>query len=187
MAHKEGVFRMLITVSQPVSKAEISAIDGLTDIIIRKMSYATDIDLHTSDTESTKNIFKSRYNVLRCKILDEREPTMTHKFREEILRKESEIMNKVQKLFSEERYWEAHSLLEDLWRASTGETKLFFQGLILIAAAMVHYQRENLEVARRVYHRAIRMIKSTTHWKRVKGNINEEFKYPVEFPVKQGF
>ena len=176
---------MLITVREPVSKAEISAIDGITDIIIRRMSYATDIDLHTSDVKSTEDILKSKYEVLDCKILGEEEPTMTKEFYEQIVGKEPEIMKEAGKLFSEERYWEAHSVLEDLWRASTGERRIFFQGLILIAAAMVHYQRDNLEVARRIYAKAIKMIRSTAYWKQASGNISEEFKYPVEFPVKQ--
>ena len=42
-------------------------------------------------------------------------------------------------------HWSAHEVLEDLWRATEEpQRRLFYQGLIQLAAAMVHAERGNL-------------------------------------------
>ncbi|HTL46726.1 MAG TPA: DUF309 domain-containing protein [Verrucomicrobiae bacterium] len=46
-------------------------------------------------------------------------------------------------LFNEEKFFEAHEVLEALWREENGEARDFYQGLIQIAAAFVHYQKNN--------------------------------------------
>ena len=44
-------------------------------------------------------------------------------------------------LFNAARYFEAHELFEDLWRASTGERRLAYQGLVQVCAGLVKHQR----------------------------------------------
>jgi uncharacterized protein len=46
-------------------------------------------------------------------------------------------------LFNSCHYYEAHEVWEDIWRVSEGEERLFYQGLIQAAAAMVHHTRGN--------------------------------------------
>ncbi len=58
-------------------------------------------------------------------------------------------------LFNEERYWESHEALEYAWRESSGEEKEFLQGLILVAAALVHWQKNEKEVTLSVMRRAL--------------------------------
>jgi hypothetical protein len=57
------------------------------------------------------------------------------------------------KLFNEERYWESHEALEIAWRRFTGVEKEVLQGIILIAAALVHLQKNEPEVALSVLQR----------------------------------
>jgi predicted metal-dependent hydrolase len=47
-------------------------------------------------------------------------------------------------LFNSGKYWEAHEAWEEIWRVSQGDLKLFYQGLIQAAAALLHYDRHNL-------------------------------------------
>lgn len=49
-------------------------------------------------------------------------------------------------LFMEERFWECHEVLENVWLKSSGEEKQNLQTLILICAALVHFQRNQLEI-----------------------------------------
>jgi predicted metal-dependent hydrolase len=60
-------------------------------------------------------------------------------------------------LFNEERYWESHEALEEAWRPSTGPEKEILQGIILLAAAFVHLQKDEpaiaLSVMKRGYER----------------------------------
>lgn len=47
------------------------------------------------------------------------------------------------RLWQEEKYFECHEVLEDLWRDTTGCEKLFYNGLIHCAVAIYQHQRGN--------------------------------------------
>ena len=51
-------------------------------------------------------------------------------------------------LFNGARYWHAHEAWETLWRAADDEDRDFYQGLIQIAAGLLHLQRRNSRGAR---------------------------------------
>jgi hypothetical protein len=51
-------------------------------------------------------------------------------------------------LFNGVRYWHAHEAWETLWRAAPDEERDFYQGLIQVAAGLLHVQRKNLRGAR---------------------------------------
>ncbi|MEP6937743.1 MAG: DUF309 domain-containing protein [Chthoniobacterales bacterium] len=44
--------------------------------------------------------------------------------------------------WNEQRYYEAHDVLEDLWLRTTSEDARFFKGLIQAAGAFVHLQKQ---------------------------------------------
>lgn len=48
------------------------------------------------------------------------------------------------KCFNEQRYYEAHDVLEHLWLQNRDENYLYFKGLIQIAGAFVHLQKQFL-------------------------------------------
>lgn len=51
-------------------------------------------------------------------------------------------------LFNQSRYWHAHEGWEILWRAANDRDRDFYQGLILVAAGLLHLQRRNRRGAR---------------------------------------
>ena len=51
-------------------------------------------------------------------------------------------------LFNGVRYWHAHESWETLWRAADDDDRDFYQGLILVAAGLLHLQRRNMRGAR---------------------------------------
>ena len=57
-------------------------------------------------------------------------------------------------LFNEERFWESHEALESAWLTASGADKEILQGLILLAAALVHLQKNDLTVTLSVMRRA---------------------------------
>ena len=57
-------------------------------------------------------------------------------------------------LFNEGRFFECHEAWEEIWKRSDGELKLFYQGLIQAAVAILHAQRGNLEGARSLHEKA---------------------------------
>ncbi len=46
-------------------------------------------------------------------------------------------------LFNRAEFFDAHEVLEDVWRAATGEEKKFLQGLIQVAVAFHHHSTGN--------------------------------------------
>ncbi len=58
----------------------------------------------------------------------------------------ADVMAEARQLFNEERYWEAHEVLEGIWRPAKGSEKQLLQGIILTAAALVHAQKNELAV-----------------------------------------
>jgi hypothetical protein len=57
-------------------------------------------------------------------------------------------------LFNEERFWESHEALESAWRKAAGADKEILQGIILLAAALVHLQKDEIAVTLSVMGRA---------------------------------
>jgi predicted metal-dependent hydrolase len=57
-------------------------------------------------------------------------------------------------LFNEGRFFECHEAWEEIWKRSDGDLKLYYQGLIQAAVAILHAQRGNLEGARSLYEKA---------------------------------
>ena len=61
-------------------------------------------------------------------------------------------------LFNQEEFYEAHEVLEDVWRPETGPHKLFLQGLIQVAVALHHHSTGNVVGARSLLRRAARNL-----------------------------
>ncbi len=57
-------------------------------------------------------------------------------------------------LFNAGRYFEAHEAWERVWLRAEGDAKLFYQGLIQAAAAILHAERGNPHGARSLYEKS---------------------------------
>jgi uncharacterized protein len=62
------------------------------------------------------------------------------------------------RLFNERHFFEAHEVLEDVWRAAPAEEKKFLQGLIQLAVALHHHSRGNSVGALSLLKRAARNL-----------------------------
>ena len=62
--------------------------------------------------------------------------------------------------FNNERFWECHEALEGAWKQSSGDEKELIQGLILVAAALVHYQKYENDICLSVLGRAMKKLQS---------------------------
>src|SRR5918995_7143523 len=61
-------------------------------------------------------------------------------------------------LFNDERYWEAHEALEYVWKNATGTEKETLNGIILVAAAFVHDEKDEQNICISILHRAKRKL-----------------------------
>lgn len=76
--------------------------------------------------------------------------------------KESVVRESVE-LFNEERFWECHETLEQIWRrAPKGPEKDVQQGIILAASAFVHHQRDEDDVCLSMIPRALAKLDAST-------------------------
>jgi predicted metal-dependent hydrolase len=57
-------------------------------------------------------------------------------------------------LFNRGLFFECHEAWEEVWKRSAGAEKLFYQGLIQAAVAILHAQRGNRDGARSLYAKA---------------------------------
>lgn len=69
------------------------------------------------------------------------------------MEKDMAIKHAVQ-LFNDEKYWQAHEELEYVWRNSTGIEKETLNGIILVAAAFVHDEKDEQDVCISILERA---------------------------------
>ena len=76
---------------------------------------------------------------------------------EEKIEKEQLVKDEIS-YFNSEQFWECHEALEGAWKQSQGDEKELIQGLILIAAAFVHYQKDENDICFSVLGRALEKL-----------------------------
>lgn len=60
--------------------------------------------------------------------------------------------------FNNERFWECHEVLESVWKATHEGEKDLVNGIILVAAAFVHYQKDEDEICLSIMARAMEKL-----------------------------
>ena len=80
---------------------------------------------------------------------------------EEEMEKEKAIENG-RDYFNDERFWECHETLEGVWKKTYEGEKDLIQGIILVAAAFVHYQKNEDEICLSILKRAMEKIGTTS-------------------------
>jgi hypothetical protein len=60
--------------------------------------------------------------------------------------------------FNDERFWEAHEVFEGVWKKCFEGEKELVQGIILVAAALVHFQKNEKTICLSVLGRALEKL-----------------------------
>ncbi len=60
--------------------------------------------------------------------------------------------------FNDEKYWNAHELLEGVWKSTSGAEKNILNGIILVAAAFVHDEKNESEICLSILRRALKKL-----------------------------
>jgi uncharacterized protein len=66
-----------------------------------------------------------------------------------------ESIKLARELFNNEKYWKTHEILEGIWKHTQGDERDLLNGIILIAAALVHYQKAELAICISIMKRAL--------------------------------
>ncbi len=64
--------------------------------------------------------------------------------------------------FNGERFWECHESLEGVWKECYEGEKDLVQGVILVAAGLVHYQKNRDDICLSIFGRAQRKLSTCT-------------------------
>ncbi|MBC8250322.1 MAG: DUF309 domain-containing protein [Candidatus Nitrosopelagicus sp.] len=80
---------------------------------------------------------------------------------EEIVEKEEALSEGIS-YFNNERFWECHEILEGVWKNCDGDEKSLVQGLILVAAALVHYQKYEDSICISIFNRALEKLENSS-------------------------
>ena len=132
-----------------ILQTKIRELLGSTDKIgnLRVSTTAIEFDLFAdqSDLVRSKSLLEAKISkVVTLRSLESRTST----------RPESEALREGIDLFNQERFWEAHEVLEEIWHPAIGVDRDTIQGLILTAAALVHYQKNEKSVCVSILGRA---------------------------------
>ena len=74
-------------------------------------------------------------------------------------KEKQEAISEALTFFNEEKYWIAHEILESIWKQSKGTEKDLIGGIILVCAALVHYQKDEENVCISILERAFTKLK----------------------------
>jgi hypothetical protein len=134
-----------------------SLLKGFSTIEVREVrisSYFIEIDLsaYNFEQELVQNAVSSRLSsagsILYCDDLSGSEHCLTKK----------NVIDHAVFLFNIERFWKSHEVLEGIWKESSGTEKRILNGIILINAAFVHYQKNELNVFISILKRSLEKL-----------------------------
>lgn len=119
------------------------------DIIIRDCRIASDfieLDLSIEKKENIDKILKLLKKISSIKEIIE--------VKERHLSKEEAITRAIV-FFNDEKYWWSHEALEMVWKEASGHEKQLLNGLILICAALVHFQKNENNICFSILERSM--------------------------------
>lgn len=99
----------------------------------------------------------------------------------------TEFLKFSESLMLQERFWESHVILENLWKLSEGNRKSYFQGLILLSASMVQYQMGRETKAYSIYQRSYELIQQSKINSKLLDHLPHRFSYPISFNFESMF
>jgi len=130
---------------------------GTYDIIVRDCRvsrFFIELDISISKEEKIENIIDSLKEISSLKEFVE--------VKERVFKKKEEVMERAIQLFNEEKYWWSHEVLEGIWKIASGSEKELLNGLILVAAAFVHDQKNEKEISLSILQRSLTKLSSSS-------------------------
>ncbi len=152
-------------------KLETLKSKGLFNLIIRKHSESIELDFRYKEDLGKTGILS---------IIENGEVQMVEDDFSSL--SSSEILFKTNDLIKEERYWECHNYLEELWKRYSGHKKGMVHDLIGIIVSQIKAQMDQWEVGKRVYERSYKALKVHTV-PALSLQLPSEFRYPLKISL----
>ncbi len=144
---------------------------GLFNLIIRKHSESIELDFRYQGDLGNSGILSL---IGKCDLLKVEDDFSSLS--------SSEILFKTNELIKEERYWECHNYLEELWKRYSGHKKRMIHDLIGLIVSQIKWQMDQWEVGKRVYERSYKALKMHT-LPALSLQLPSEFRYPLKISL----
>lgn len=145
LANNQGYTPRDVKTLQTKIRELLGSADKIGNLRISSGAIEFDLFAEQTDLNKSKSLLEAKISkVVTLKPIESRASA----------RGEMETLREGIDLFNQERFWEAHELLEEVWHPATGVDRDTIQGLILTAAALVHYQKNENAVCISILGRA---------------------------------
>ena len=133
------------------AKTLLAKADTLTsemDVIVRDMRISTKyLEFDVSVKKEELDVIIKKFETIGS--LHDARPVVEEKIEKE------DAIKRAKQYFNDERYWECHEVLEGVWKKTHEGEKDLVQGIILVAAALVHYQKYENDICLSIMNRAM--------------------------------
>jgi predicted metal-dependent hydrolase len=145
LANSQGYTPRDVKMLQAEIRELLGSVDKIGNLRISTSAIEFDLFAEQSDLKRSQSLLEAKISrVVTLRPIQSRVPA----------RREEETLREGIDLFNQERFWEAHEILEEIWHPATGVERDIIQGLILTAAALVHYQKNEKAVCVSILGRA---------------------------------
>ena len=145
--------------SKYLPKDATTILNNSRDLIYGMAAVIRDCRVSSKFIELDTSVHKNNLELLLEKLSSIGQNGDSRLIIEEEIEKEQLVKDGVS-YFNNERFWECHEALEGAWKQCTGDEKELIQGLILVAAALVHYQKDENTICLSVLGRALKKLHS---------------------------
>lgn len=119
----------------------------------RVSSKHIEFDISVADGTAVMDILKK---------LEEISPVASYEHVTESHMEKDEAIARAIEMFNEEKYWSAHEALEGVWKLARGKERDTLNGIILVAAAFVHDEKDEPEICISILRRALRKLDASS-------------------------
>src|SRR5256712_7227407 len=145
LANSQGYTPRDVEVLQARIRELLGSADKIGNLRISTSAIEFDLFAEQTDINRSKSLLEAKISkVVTLRPIESRASPRGDR---ETLREGIDLVN-------QERFWEAHEVLEEIWHPATGDDRDTIQGLILTAAALVHYQKDEKSVCVSILGRA---------------------------------
>ena len=156
LANNQGYMPKDVKIMQEKIRELLGSADKIGNLRISSSAIEFDLFAEQTDLKRSKSLLEANISkVVTLRPIQSRVPA----------RREEEMLREGIDLFNQERFWEAHEALEEIWHPATGVERDIIQGLILTAAALVHYQKNEKAVCISILGRAMEKLGTLDNFK----------------------
>jgi hypothetical protein len=184
LANNESYSPKDVKMTQEKIRKLLGAEDKIGNLRISSSAIEFDLFAEPPDLKRVKGLLETKISaVVTLRSIDPRASS----------RQNHETLQEGIDLFNQERFWEAHEVLEEIWHPATGVDREVIQGLILTAAGFVHYQKNENDICLSILGRARGKLGEVDYFngldiKRLSANIEQALKdgIPTLLKIKWG-